>query len=479
MPAHFKSVKATFTDATACRRGAQWGLLGALLLGQAWAAAPVSPAVTPAAGLFQWQPFLAPFHSVVLHFPIGFVTLAFLLELYYWVRPSREVARVVSLVLGLSVGAAALAAALGLMRAGSADYDTHTLTVHQWTGLTVVGLVTLSFGLHALAQRGARRIAPTLAYRCTLSLGVGLMTVAGHFGGNLTHGSKYLVKNAPAFVKSFMDDESTAPAKANALGDPQDQFYAEKIQPVFAAKCLECHGPEKQKGGFRLDVKAFALKGGKSGERAIIPGDPLHSHLVQVITALPTDDAIMPPEGKAILSPQEILDIIHWIANGAHFLEPLNTPIPPAYPSTNGPGTVREGAQLPATMTTTAPVVAATEAPRIAEPANRARSELPGTLTFAHDIQPIFAAHCVFCHGPEKQKRGLRLDSREAVLRGDRDGEAVLIPGHAPESLLYVRVALPEQFDPLEEHMPPLHKKVPMSTREIATVADWINAGAP
>lgn len=49
--------------------------------------------------LFEWRPFLAPFHAVVLHFPIGFLTLAGILEIYREFRPSLELRRVTLLVL--------------------------------------------------------------------------------------------------------------------------------------------------------------------------------------------------------------------------------------------------------------------------------------------------------------------------------------------------------------------------------------------
>jgi hypothetical protein len=38
-------------------------------------------------GIFQWRPFVGPFHSILLHFPIGFVTMAFLVDPYYLWRP--------------------------------------------------------------------------------------------------------------------------------------------------------------------------------------------------------------------------------------------------------------------------------------------------------------------------------------------------------------------------------------------------------
>ena len=47
--------------------------------------------------------------------------------------------------------------------------------------------------------------------------------------------------------------------------------FARDIQPLLVNHCLKCHGPEKQKGGLRLDIKASALKGGDDG-KVILPG---------------------------------------------------------------------------------------------------------------------------------------------------------------------------------------------------------------
>ena len=281
-------------------------------------------APTAATGLFQWRPFLAPFHSVLLHFPIGFITIAFVLELYRWRRPGRELDRVMTLVLALSTVAAAAAAGLGLMRAGHAEYDARTLSLHQWTGLTVVALAGASLLLQGLGAGTAGRPVLTGAFRLLLLASVGLMTVAGHFGGNLTHGSRYLVQNAPAFVRSFVDPEApatTAPSDPSAM-DPRERFFRERIQPVLSAKCLECHGPEKQKGKYRMDTREAALAGGTSGTKAIVPGAPLESQLVRRILLPPQDDAVMPPEGKSTLTAQETVDLLRWITDGATFTAP-------------------------------------------------------------------------------------------------------------------------------------------------------------
>ena len=64
-----------------------------------------------------------------------------------------------------------------------------------------------------------------------------------------------------------MDLANLAPPTAR----PVD--FAKDIQPIFAKSCLSCHGPEKQKSGFRLDTKDRAFKGGDNYSPAIKPGD--------------------------------------------------------------------------------------------------------------------------------------------------------------------------------------------------------------
>src|SRR6516162_2079107 len=63
-------------------------------------------------------------------------------------------------------------------------------------------------------------------------------------------------------------------------------------------------------------------------------------------------------------------------------------------------------------------------------------------VDFARDVYPVLRKTCFECHGPHKQKGGLRLDSPAAALRGGRRGP-VIVPGQAAKSELYRRVALP------------------------------------
>jgi hypothetical protein len=91
---------------------------------------------------------------------------------------------------------------------------------------------------------------------------------------------------------------------------------------------------------------------------------------------------------------------------------------------------------------------------------------------YTRDIKPFFAKHCVACHGPTKQKAGLRLDSAASVLAGNDAGK-VIVPGKSAESLL-VKVLLGDKDLPT---MPPSSKPRPTQT-EIAAVRRWIDAGA-
>src|SRR5260370_14089586 len=96
--------------------------------------------------------------------------------------------------------------------------------------------------------------------------------------------------------------------------------------------------------------------------------------------------------------------------------------------------------------------VAAAVSPAFADPD---LSKLPPAatkteVTYAKDIRPLFEASCVRCHGAERPKAGLHLDSLEGVLKGSKDGK-VVESGRSEKSLLVVAVA---RIDP-QTAMPP------------------------
>lgn len=89
---------------------------------------------------------------------------------------------------------------------------------------------------------------------------------------------------------------------------------------------------------------------------------------------------------------------------------------------------------------------------------------------FEAKVRPVLASHCVECHGSEKHKSGLRLDSREAALKGGETGPAI-VPGKPEESLLIEAVGYDGSVQ-----MPPRGK---LAKDEISALTDWVKQGAP
>ncbi|MEN8681083.1 MAG: PSD1 and planctomycete cytochrome C domain-containing protein [Akkermansiaceae bacterium] len=99
------------------------------------------------------------------------------------------------------------------------------------------------------------------------------------------------------------------------LGEKLD--FEKEIKPIFEERCVQCHGPEKQKSELRLDQRVGMLKGGNSGFPSIVPGDPGKSLLVEVISDHESDMA-MPPKGDP-LTAEQISLISKWIEQGAEW----------------------------------------------------------------------------------------------------------------------------------------------------------------
>ena len=131
-----------------------------------------------------------------------------------------------------------------------------------------------------------------------------------------------------------------------AVAKPRIDFIKD-VQPLFQRACLPCHGPDKQKGDYRLDVRETALSGGESYAPNIVSGKSDKSPLLGFVRG--TGDLVMPPEGQR-LSADEIEVLRAWIDQGAHWpdevagqkrdksdlcsLKPLVRPSVPSLPNT-------------------------------------------------------------------------------------------------------------------------------------------------
>ncbi len=101
---------------------------------------------------------------------------------------------------------------------------------------------------------------------------------------------------------------STAPAAPD---------YLKEVRPILERSCYGCHGPEKQKSGYRLDVRDIALGGGESGEAAIVPHDADKSPLIRYVHG-EDEEMLMPPKksDKPRLTAAEVETLRAWINTG-------------------------------------------------------------------------------------------------------------------------------------------------------------------
>ncbi len=98
-------------------------------------------------------------------------------------------------------------------------------------------------------------------------------------------------------------------------------------------------------------------------------------------------------------------------------------------------------------------------------------------VTFETDIKPLFEKGCVKCHGSEKQKSKLRLDSLAATLKGGENGPDV-IAGKSEKSPLVWAVA---RIGDEDDAMPPKKKDgtvAAMSKEDVGLIRAWIDQGA-
>ena len=91
--------------------------------------------------------------------------------------------------------------------------------------------------------------------------------------------------------------------------------FEDDIQPLLEDYCIDCHGPDKQKSGFRVDRRVHLLKGGDTGLPAIIPNNPAGSYLIEVIKSSDPEIGMPPKGGKLFDDEVELLE--KWIAEGA------------------------------------------------------------------------------------------------------------------------------------------------------------------
>jgi hypothetical protein len=106
-----------------------------------------------------------------------------------------------------------------------------------------------------------------------------------------------------------------------AWGEPPKPDYLSVVRPILADHCFRCHGADEQsrEAGLRLDVRDAAIRGGDSGEPAIVVDKPDASQLIRRVSSKDDSERMPPPDAKTQLTAAQVETLRNWITNGAPY----------------------------------------------------------------------------------------------------------------------------------------------------------------
>ena len=253
--------------------------------------------------------FVGRFHVLALHLPIGIVIAAVVLD---WVarRPRyAALAQASPFFWGAAAISAVFTAVLGYMHFAEGSFTGPSAEWHRIWG-TVTAVAACEAWWLAASGRGRAAGAARLAAGIAM---LALVSITGHYGGNLTHGTTFLGEYAPSFLRSLIGAAPRRPSPTSvAAADP----YLDVVQPLLEQRCGTCHNDDKREGGFSVGSYDSTLVGGDTG-RAVVPGNLEASELFYRITLPEDDEAHMPAEGKTPPTPAQIEILRWWIDIGA------------------------------------------------------------------------------------------------------------------------------------------------------------------
>ena len=239
--------------------------------------------------------FIGKFHPLLVHLPIGFFLLAFVLKVISFWKNKESIDAILPIMLILSFLASTFSSLTGFLLSQSGEYDVEMVDKHQWSGIAFTALILVVYFFRNNAKIG-------LAFWIVSSV---LLMIVGHLGGSLTHGEDFL---------SIQNKVEKVP-----ITDIQNaKVYNDLVQPILEEKCYSCHSSKKQKGNLRLDSPEFILKGGKEG-KSVVPHQTEQSLISKRIFMPEGDEEHMPPKGKPQLTEAETKVLNWWIKEGASF----------------------------------------------------------------------------------------------------------------------------------------------------------------
>ncbi|NNE76409.1 MAG: DUF1549 domain-containing protein, partial [Pricia sp.] len=269
---------------------------------------------------FDWIfQFLGRLHPLLVHFPIGLLVVAFIMELLTLGGKRPGLREGIRWMVYIGAISAILSALFGWLLRTQDDYSGELVDNHQYLGIAtaVFAIITV-----LLLQRTLKKSLPDFrSYRAALAITVVLLTIAGHLGSSLTHGEDFLTSVFPGNKDGYDNAKTVALLdelrKSDSITETQQDRLNLEVRALFAHNCYQCHSENKQKGELVLENKEGVFRGGESG-KVIVAGKPEESELFRRISLSPNDDDVMPKKGK-VLKGNEIKLIKLWIQNGAHW----------------------------------------------------------------------------------------------------------------------------------------------------------------
>jgi uncharacterized membrane protein len=424
--------------------------------------------------------FLGRFHPLAVHLPIGAIVLVALFEgLALATRRPARFDDALDVALPASCAAGAGSFVLGLLLAGSGAYPAGTVAWHRGLTLVAIALLAATTVVFTASRRSAdgEGRAP---FRALLASTLIVLSVGAHFGGTLSRGEGYLTRYAPEAVRRWLGEATPEPPAAApvAIG-PEPLVYADVVAPMLDRTCVSCHGPKEAKGKLRVDSLEALLRGGDDGP-ALVAGQGAKSPLYARVALPESDDDHMPPADHPQPTEAERELLRFWIDRGAGEGLRVADALPPpttrallegALAARAAPKPIEAPPPACAPATTAEPEAPAPPAAPVV--ARRAAPASAGGTALSEVVMPVLRARCEKCHGAEKQKGKLRVDSLAALLAGGKGGPAI-VAGSSARSPLVTRIRLAPSD---EGHMPPVKSPQP-SEAEVAALAWWIDHGA-
>mgnify|MGYP001258391025 FL=1 len=256
--------------------------------------------------------FLGSLHPLIVHLPIGIVLLTIAIDVFMR-NKNNSVQRVITMGWFFSFFSGLLAALFGWFLGDNGYYFESQIDIHKWSGIAFVSICFIIWLLRYINFRF------TKSFNRSVNLtSIILLTITGHFGGEMTHGQNYLFENLPYTQKKI---SVTTLSETKRSNNDSLFVYEDLIHPVLEEKCIACHNQNLASGGLNMSSVENMIKGGNSGA-GIKNGNPFKSLIYKRVSFPHDHPKFMPPTGVP-LSYDQIATLEWWIDNGAEKQMPV------------------------------------------------------------------------------------------------------------------------------------------------------------